>query len=82
MSSLLRCVETADSGVQDDGVPWWMKYAGKAAGILGGLGRSSYTQLWMLRKSTKILWIFTYIKQRERKKGDHPSFPFRSPTSV
>jgi hypothetical protein len=26
---------------QDDGVPCWMKYAGKAAGILGGLGRSS-----------------------------------------
>jgi hypothetical protein len=44
MSSLLRCVETADSGGQDDGVPWWMKYAGKAAGILGGLGRSTYTQ--------------------------------------
>ena len=24
---------------QDDGVPWWMKYAGKAAGIVGGIGK-------------------------------------------
>lgn len=28
---------SAAPGAQDDGVPWWMKYAGKAAGILGGL---------------------------------------------
>ena len=24
---------------QDDGVPWWMKYASKAAGLLGGVGQ-------------------------------------------
>ncbi len=23
----------------DDGVPWWMKYASKAAGLLGGVGQ-------------------------------------------
>ncbi len=62
MSSLFRCVETADSGGQDDGVPWWMKYAGKAAGILGGLGRSS--KLRKLRKSTKLL-SYLYSKQKE-----------------
>ena len=25
-----------------DGVPWWMKYLGKAAGILAGLGMLHY----------------------------------------
>ena len=27
-------------GGVDDGVPWWMKYAGKAAGVVGGVGES------------------------------------------
>ena len=27
-----------NSSNQDDGVAWWMKYAAKAAGILGGIG--------------------------------------------
>lgn len=26
-------------GQPDDGVPWWMKYAGKGAGILSGIGK-------------------------------------------
>ena len=33
----------------DDGVSWWMKYAGKAAGIIGGIGEP-----W-----TKIICAYT-----------------------
>ena len=34
-----------NSGAPDDGVPWWLKYAGKAAGILGG-GVAIFFGVW------------------------------------
>ena len=37
----------------DDGVPWWMKYAGKAAGIVSGIGNE--------KKASKKCLIKHYV---------------------
>lgn len=37
----------------DDGVPWWMKYAGKAAGIVSGIGNE--------KKASKKCLIKDYV---------------------
>ena len=34
-------------GPQSD-VPWWMRYAGKGAGIGGGVGKWQFEELWLL----------------------------------
>ena len=37
----------AGSGPEaDDGVAWWLKYASKAAGIIGGVGKQIRTAVW------------------------------------
>ena len=44
----------------DDGVAWWMKYASKAAGIVGGVGQ--YNMSLVIHMITR-----TYDRRREKR---------------
>ena len=41
MSGISGMMPGGGGGAPDDGVPWWMKYAGKGAGITSGVGKRS-----------------------------------------
>ena len=57
----------ASGGPEAQEVPWWMKYAGKGAGIVAGIGKWVWICIWCidpLQKHTTTLhgaWWVTYV---------------------
>ena len=60
-------------GAQDDGVPWWMKYASKSAGILGGVGNSLYSigEVYCILCNKKPYYRIMYEFENMLRNGDN-----------